>query len=69
MKTFTVSIDQRLDTALDELRESLGKSSRADVFRLAVTLLKLADEARRRGQKLAIADQEDKVIKEILIPG
>src|SRR5262245_37898371 len=67
-KTFTVSIDARLDKALDELRESLGKSSRADVFRLAITLLKVADEARQRGQKLVIADQEDRVIKEILLP-
>jgi metal-responsive CopG/Arc/MetJ family transcriptional regulator len=68
-KTFTVSIDARLDRALDELRTSLGKSSRADVFRLAITLLKLADEARQRGQKLVIADQDDRVIKEILLPG
>jgi metal-responsive CopG/Arc/MetJ family transcriptional regulator len=68
-KTFTVSIDARLDHALDELRSSLGKSSRADVFRLAITLLKLADEARQRGQKLVIADQDDKVLKEILLPG
>jgi metal-responsive CopG/Arc/MetJ family transcriptional regulator len=68
-KTFTVSIDARLDQALDELRTSLGKSSRADVFRLAITLLKLADEARQRGQKLVIADKEDHVLKEILLPG
>jgi metal-responsive CopG/Arc/MetJ family transcriptional regulator len=68
-KTFTVSIDARLDRALDELRASLGKSSRADVFRLAITLLKLADEARQRGQKLVIADQDDRVLKEILLPG
>ena len=68
-KTFTVSIDARLDEALDQLRASLGKSSRADVFRLAVTLLKLADEARQRGQKLVIADHDDRVIKEILLPG
>lgn len=68
-KTFTVSIDARLDRALDDLRSSLGKSSRADVFRLAITLLKLADEARQRGQKLTIADQDDRVVKEILLPG
>jgi metal-responsive CopG/Arc/MetJ family transcriptional regulator len=68
-KTFTVSIDSRLDQALDELRASLGKTSRADVFRLAITLLKLAEEARQRGQKLVIADQEDRVVKEILLPG
>jgi Arc/MetJ-type ribon-helix-helix transcriptional regulator len=69
MKTFTVSIDERLDRALDELKESLGKTSRAEVFRLAVTLLKIADEARQEGLRLAIADKQGKVQKEILIPG
>lgn len=69
MKTFTVSIDERLDRALDELKQSLGKTSRAEVFRLAVTLLKIADEARQEGLKLAIADKQGKVQREILIPG
>jgi hypothetical protein len=69
MKTFTVSIDERLDRALDELKLSLGKTSRAEVFRLAVTLLKIADEARQEGLKLAIADRQGKVQREILIPG
>ena len=68
MKTFTVSIDERLDRALDELKESMGKTSRAEVFRLAVTLLKIADEARQEGLKLAIADKQGRVQKEILIP-
>jgi hypothetical protein len=69
MKTFTVSIDERLDRALDELKLSLGKTSRAEVFRLAVTLLKIADEARQEGLKLTIADRQGKVQREILIPG
>jgi len=69
MKTFTVGIDERLDRALDELKDSLGKTSRAEVFRLAVTLLKIADEARQEGLRLAITDKAGKVHKEILIPG
>ncbi len=69
MKTFTVSIDERLDRALDELKESMGKTSRAEVFRLAITLLKIADEARQEGLKLAIADRQGNVQREILIPG
>ena len=69
MKTFTVSIDERLDRALDELKISLGKTSRAEVFRLAVTLLKVADEARQEGLRLAIADKQGRVQREILIPG
>jgi len=69
MKTFTVSIDERLDRALDELKESMGKTSRAEVFRLAITLLKIADEARQEGLKLTISDKQGKVHREILIPG
>ena len=69
MKTFTVSIDGRLDRALDELKESMGKTSRAEVFRLAITLLKIADEARQEGLKLTISDKQGKVQREILIPG
>jgi metal-responsive CopG/Arc/MetJ family transcriptional regulator len=69
MKTFTVSIDERLDRALDELKISLGKTSRAEVFRLAVTLLKVADEARQEGLRLAIADKQGRIQREILIPG
>lgn len=68
MKTFTVNIDDKLDNVLDELKASMGQTSRAEVFRLAVTLLKLAEEANRQGLKLAIADDE-KVRKEILLPG
>jgi metal-responsive CopG/Arc/MetJ family transcriptional regulator len=69
MKTFTVSIDERLDRALDELKESMGKTSRAEVFRLAITLLKVADEARQEGLKVTISDKQGKVHREILIPG
>jgi metal-responsive CopG/Arc/MetJ family transcriptional regulator len=68
MKTFTVSIDSRLDRTLDELKESLGKTSRADVFRLAVTLLKLAEEARSEGLKLTLSKQ-GKIEREIVLPG
>jgi hypothetical protein len=68
-KTFTVSIDDKTDQALDSLRKSLGKTSRADVFRLAIALLKIADDAKQGGFKVTIADKQDKVQKEILLPG
>ncbi|MBI3468701.1 MAG: hypothetical protein HY000_37335 [Planctomycetes bacterium] len=69
MKTFTVNIDDKLDKVLDDLKESFGKTSRAEVFRMGVALLKIADEARKKGRKLVVADEADKVEKEILIPG
>jgi metal-responsive CopG/Arc/MetJ family transcriptional regulator len=66
-KTFTVGIDESLDRTIDELKEKLGKTSRADVFRLGIALLKVAAEARERDLKLTISDQNDVVKKEILL--
>lgn len=69
MKTFTVTIDDKLDGVLDSLKEGLGKTSRAEVFRLAIALLKVAEDAKTKGRKIAIATQDDRVEKEIVLPG
>ncbi len=66
-KTFTVGIDENLDRTIDELKEKFGKTSRADVFRMGIALLKVAAEARERDLKLTISDQNDIVKKEIVI--
>ena len=67
-KTFTVGIDATLDRTIDDLKEKFGKTSRADVFRMGIALLKVAAEARERELKLTISDQNDVVRKEILLP-
>ena len=67
MKTFTLQIDDRMDSTINELKFALGKTSRADVIRLAVALLKLAKDHTKNGLKLTLADQDDLVKKEILI--
>lgn len=68
MKTFTISIDERMDRTLEVLKRDLGKTSKADILRMGVALLGIASDALKQGQKMAVADQSDKVIKEILIP-
>lgn len=68
MKTFSVQIDERLDSVLSGLRESLGKTSRAEIFRLAIALLQLATEGRDKGLKLTLSNSEDEVVKEIVLP-
>lgn len=69
MKTnFTVVIDEKMDQTLENLKRAFGKTSKADVFRMGIALLHIANDAMERGHKLAIANQEDKVVKEILIP-
>ena len=67
-KTFTVGIDEALDRTIDELKERFGKTSRADVFRMGIALLKVAADARDRQLKLTVSDQNDIVRKEIVLP-
>jgi hypothetical protein len=67
-KTFTVGIDENLDKTIDELKEKFGKTSRADVFRMGIALLKVAAEARDRDLKLTVSDSNDVVKKEIVLP-
>jgi hypothetical protein len=67
-KTFTVGIDENLDKTIDELKEKFGKTSRADVFRMGIALLKVAAEARERDLKLTVSDSNDVVKKEIVLP-
>ncbi len=67
-KTFTVGIDENLDRTIDELKDKFGKTSRADVFRMGIALLKVAAEARERDLKLTVSDANDVVKKEIVLP-
>lgn len=67
-KTFTVGIDESLDKTIDELKEKFGKTSRADVFRMGIALLKVAADAREQDMKLTVSDKHDVVRKEIVLP-
>jgi len=67
-KVFTVTIDDRMDNTLNELKDDLGKTSRAEVFRLGIAVLKLAEEGKKSGLRLTLSDEKNKVLKEILLP-
>ncbi len=66
-KTYTIQIDSKLEPILDKLKDDLGKTSRAEVFRLGIALLKLVTEGTQDGQKLILTKGDDR--REILIPG
>ena len=67
-RTFTLKLDGDTEALLDRLKTDFKKSTRAEVFRLAIALLEVASDAKRRGEKLAVT-KGDKIKKEILIPG
>ena len=68
LKTFTVNIDEKLDHTLDDLKEKLQKSSKSEIFRLSIALLKIVAEAKVKGAKFIIIDENSEREKEILIP-
>jgi len=68
MKMFAVGIDENMERTLDQLKAGLGKASRAEVFRTAIALLHVALEAHENGGKLTVADQDDQVRKELVLP-
>lgn len=68
MKTFTIKIDDKLDATMIDLMTRLHKTSKAETFRLAIALLKIATDGRDDHLKLALADQKGKIVREIVMP-
>ncbi len=62
----TFKFDEQLTKTLDDLKASSSASSKAEVVRRAITLLKVVQDASDKGEKLVLR-QEDatgKAIKE-----
>jgi hypothetical protein len=67
LKTITIQIDERLSEVIDSLKDALGMTSRADVFRTSVALLKIALEAEKEGMRLAVV-ADGKLRRELVFP-
>ena len=66
-RKFTVLIDTALDDVLNELRNEFNTVSKAGVFKLAISLLKVAANAKKDGFNLAVV-KDDIVLREIKLP-
>lgn len=68
MAKLTVKFPERTSKILEELSDN-DEVSKTEVLRRALALYKYIDDETRKakGRKVAITDEEDKVIKEILI--
>lgn len=68
MARLTVQFPAKTDAILSELA---GKDeiSKTEVIRRALSLYKYLDrEGREKGLKIALADKDDKIVKEIIYP-
>jgi predicted transcriptional regulator len=68
----TFKFDEQLTKTLDELKNSSSASSKAEIVRRAITLLKVVQDATTNGEKLVLRkeDETGNTIKEreIIIP-
>ncbi len=62
----TFKFDEQLTKTLDELKSASSASSKSEVVRRAITLLKLVQDAAANGEKLVLRreDEQGNVIKE-----
>jgi hypothetical protein len=65
-KIFTLKIDEKMDRTLTALQEHFQKQNRADVFRLAVSLLNYVREAEQGNKQLMIGNGEPGTVPQYL---
>lgn len=64
MSTTTFKFDQRMEEAIAELQKQFGATSKAEIIRKAVALLKVVGDAEKSGGEFIIRqdDKEKQVI-------
>ncbi|MDJ0682565.1 MAG: hypothetical protein QNJ18_22215 [Xenococcaceae cyanobacterium MO_167.B52] len=68
MPRVSFDVNEKFQEDFEKLVELTNSSSKAEVFRRAIALLKIATEAQKKGEKLMIADEDRKPITEIVLP-
>ena len=67
MPRLSFDVNEQFQEDFEKLVESTNSSSKAEAFRRAIALLKVAVEAQKKGEKLMIADENRQPITEIII--
>ncbi len=66
MPKYTIQFSKRTDRDLERLAKALGVSSKADVIRKAVNLLRYVLEEQKASGKLVVENSRDKTKKELI---
>ena len=54
----TFKFDEQITQTLEELKKNTRAASKSEVLRRAILLLKVAEEAQRKGEKLVLKDDK-----------
>ncbi|NJL85923.1 MAG: ribbon-helix-helix protein, CopG family [Leptolyngbyaceae cyanobacterium SM1_1_3] len=65
-KRLNLELSEEAYNQLEKLAEALGKN-KAEILRTGLALYGIAEEEREKGRRLGVVE-DDKVVKEILIP-
>ena len=66
-KRINFDVTPELDAVISYLTRQTGSSSKAELLRKSIALMKVATEAKEKGEKIIIADSDRNTISEILL--
>jgi len=66
-KRMNLEVSDEFDATLENLKIVMGKTSKAEVIRSAITLLKYAKDQEKEGGHLTITSKDGDVEKEIVV--
>ena len=68
MSRYTIDLNEQFDSTLAKLAQRKGVT-KSDVIRRALASYSfLEDAAKQEGKKVSITDEEDKVVKDVVLP-
>lgn len=64
----TFKFDPKLTETIEELKKATSATSKSEIVRRAITLLKVVQEAKERGEDLVLVNREDETQTRIVLP-
>lgn len=69
MPTLTFNVADDMDKLLEDLKKEMGKTSKGEVMRVAISVLKVLQDAKAKKQEFGIdTDNDGKIEKLIVLP-
>lgn len=67
MTRINFDVSPELDKTIQKLVIQTGSASKSELLRRAIALMEVASDAKQKGEKVVISDQDRKPIAEVLV--